>query len=75
MGQFWHKYPSQTSVDNSKSPDSAVDIENGYGPDDQKVGIQVLVGARIVTTPYRPERFWGPPSLLSNAGILADEYM
>jgi hypothetical protein len=30
------------------------------------VGFRVLVGARILTSPYSPDRLWGPPSLLSN---------
>jgi hypothetical protein len=27
------------------------------------VGIRVPVGSRIFSTPYRPDRLWGPPSL------------
>jgi hypothetical protein len=38
----------------------------GYGLDDQGVGVQVPVGARIFSTPQHPDWFWGPPSLLSN---------
>jgi hypothetical protein len=30
------------------------------------VGVQVLVGSRIFSSPCHPDRFWGPPSLLSN---------
>jgi hypothetical protein len=38
----------------------------GYGLDDRGVGIRVPEGARIVCSPRLPDRFWGPPSLLSN---------
>jgi hypothetical protein len=31
-----------------------------------QTGVQVLVGSRISTSPYRPDRLWGPPSILSN---------
>jgi hypothetical protein len=36
----------------------------GYGLDDQRVGFRVPVGARIFTPSCRPDRFWGPPSIL-----------
>jgi hypothetical protein len=45
---------------------SAVGIATCYGLDDQEVGVRVPGGSRIVFSPRRPERFWGPPSLLSN---------
>jgi hypothetical protein len=48
------------------SKDSIVDIATGYGLDDQGVGVQVPVGSRIFSSPCRPDRLWGPPSLLSN---------
>jgi hypothetical protein len=47
------------------SRESAVGIATGYGLDDQGVGVQVPVGARIFTSLYRPGRLWGPPNLLS----------
>jgi hypothetical protein len=34
--------------------------------DDQGVGVRVPVGARIFTSPCRPDRLWVPPNLLSN---------
>jgi hypothetical protein len=40
-----------------KSQDSAVGIATGYGLDDQGVGVRVPVGARIFTSPRRPDRF------------------
>jgi hypothetical protein len=49
-----------------KSRDSAVGIPTGYGMDDQGVGVRVPVWARIFTSPRRPDRLWGPSSLLSN---------
>jgi hypothetical protein len=48
------------------SRDSAVGIATGYGLDGRGVGIRVPVGARIFSSPRRPDGFWGPPSLLSN---------
>jgi hypothetical protein len=29
-------------------------------------GVRVPVGSRIISSPRRPDRFWGPPDLLSN---------
>jgi hypothetical protein len=48
------------------SRDSSVGIATGYGLDDREVGVQVQVGERIFISPRRPDRFWGPLSLLSN---------
>jgi hypothetical protein len=49
-----------------QSRDSSVGIATGYGLDDQGLGVRVPVGARIFTSPCRPDRLWGPPSFLSN---------
>jgi hypothetical protein len=48
------------------SRDSAVGIATGYGLDDSEVGVRVPVGSRIITSPCRPGRLWGPPNLLYN---------
>jgi hypothetical protein len=48
------------------SRDSAVGIATGYGLDDWEVGVRVPVGYRIITSPCRPDRLWGPPNLLYN---------
>jgi hypothetical protein len=49
------------------SRDSIVDIATAYGLEDRGgVGFRVLVGSRIVISPYRSDRIWGPPNLLSN---------
>jgi hypothetical protein len=40
-------------------------IVTGYGLDDRGVGVRVPVESRIFYIPRRPDRFWGPPSLLS----------
>jgi hypothetical protein len=40
-------------------------IESKKGLEDRGVGVRIPVGTRTVTSPYRPERFWGPPSLIS----------
>jgi hypothetical protein len=45
--------------------DSAVDIAIGYRLDDRRVGARVPLGARFFYSPRRPDRFWGPPNLLS----------
>jgi hypothetical protein len=39
-------------------------IANIYELDDRGFGVQVPVGSRIFTSPYRPDRLWGPPNLL-----------
>jgi hypothetical protein len=46
--------------------DSSVGIATGYGLDDQGVAFRVPVGSRIFSSRRRPDRLWGPPSLLSN---------
>jgi hypothetical protein len=48
------------------SRDSSVGIATGYELDDRGVGVRVQVWSRILTSPCRPDRFWGPPNLLSN---------
>jgi hypothetical protein len=46
--------------------ENGVDIATGYGLNDRGVGVRVPVGAKIFSFPCRPDRFCGPPSLLSN---------
>jgi hypothetical protein len=46
--------------------DSSVGTATRYGLDDGRVGVGVPVGSRIFFSPYRPDRLWGSPSLLSN---------
>jgi hypothetical protein len=48
------------------SRDSSVGIATGYGLDGRRVGVRVPVGPRIFSSPHRPDRLWGPPSLLPN---------
>jgi hypothetical protein len=48
------------------SQDSGVGKAPGYGLDDREVGVRAPVGTRIFPSPCRPDRFWEPPSLLSN---------
>jgi hypothetical protein len=48
------------------SRDSVVSIATGYGLDDRGVGVRASVGSRNFSAPRRPDRFWGPPSRLSN---------
>jgi hypothetical protein len=50
----------------SQRQESAVGLATGYGLDDRGVGARVLIGSRIVCSPRRPDRLWGPPNLLSN---------
>jgi hypothetical protein len=47
------------------SEDSSVGIATGYGLDDRWFGVRVPVGSRIFFSPRRPDRLWGPLSLLS----------
>jgi hypothetical protein len=42
-----------------RSRDGAFGIATGYGLDDRGVGVRVPVGARIFSSPRRPDRFWG----------------
>jgi hypothetical protein len=49
-----------------RSRDSIVSIVTAYGLDDRGVGVQVLVGSRIFSSPRHPDQLWGPPSLVSN---------
>jgi hypothetical protein len=46
--------------------DSSVGIATGYKLGDGGVGVRVPVGSRIFSSPRRPDRLLGPPSLLSN---------
>jgi hypothetical protein len=41
-------------------------IVTGYVPDGQGVGIRVALGARFLSSPRRPDRFWGSFNLLAN---------
>jgi hypothetical protein len=45
---------------------SAVDIATAYGLDERDVGVPSPDGVRMFSSPYRPDRLWAPPSLLSN---------
>jgi hypothetical protein len=46
--------------------DNAVGIATGYLLDGQGTGVRVPVWSRIFPLPRRPDRFWGPPSLISS---------
>jgi hypothetical protein len=54
------------SPNTSLSRDSSVGIATGYGLDDQGAWVRVPVGKKIFTSPYRPDRLWGPPNFLQN---------
>jgi hypothetical protein len=41
-------------------------MSTGYGLNDRGVGVWVPVGSRIFSSPRRPDRLWGPSTLLSN---------
>jgi hypothetical protein len=56
---------------NRKSQDSLVGMGTGYRLGDQGVRVRVLVETRIFTSPFRPDRLWGPPNLLSKPGTLS----
>jgi hypothetical protein len=49
-----------------RSRDNVVGIATGYGLNDRGIGVRIPVGSRIVSSPSRPDRLWGPPNLLSN---------
>jgi hypothetical protein len=46
------------------SRDSALGIATGYEPDVGGVGVRVPIRSIIFFSPLRPDRLWGPPSLL-----------
>jgi hypothetical protein len=48
------------------SKDSVVGIATGYELDEEGVGVRVLVGSRILSSPRRPDLLWGPPNILFN---------
>jgi hypothetical protein len=56
----------KTLSKNHRSRNSAVGIATGYGLDDRGVVVRVPAGSRIFSSPRRPVRLWGSPSLLSN---------
>jgi hypothetical protein len=45
---------------------SAVSTATSYRVDDQGVGVPVLVGSRIFSSPHRSDWTWGTPNLLFN---------
>jgi hypothetical protein len=47
-----------------RSHGSAMGIATGYRLDDWGVGVRVPVEPRIFTSPYYPDRLWGPDNLL-----------
>jgi hypothetical protein len=49
-----------------KRRESAVGTATRYGLDGRGIGVWVQVGSKILSSPRRPDRLWGPPSLLSN---------
>jgi hypothetical protein len=48
-----------------RGSDSVVGIATGYGLNDRGVGVRVPVMSKMFLSPRAPDRFWGPPSLLS----------
>jgi hypothetical protein len=51
---------------NKVNRNSAVGIATGYGLDDRGFRVRVPLASRIFTSPWRPDRLWGPRNLLSN---------
>jgi hypothetical protein len=49
-----------------RSRDSSVGIATIYGLDDRGIGVRVPVRSRTFSSLRRPDRLWGPPSVLSN---------
>jgi hypothetical protein len=62
---FRSGFPSRTT-NTLRSRVSVVDIATGYGRDDWGVEVRVTVGARIFSSPNRPDPLWGPLRLLSS---------
>jgi hypothetical protein len=55
---------TELAVEYQGNMNSSVGTATGYGLDSRGVGVRVLVGARIFSSPSRPDRLRGPPSLL-----------
>jgi hypothetical protein len=53
-------------TDSTGIRDGSVGTATGYEVDDREVEVRVPVGVRIFCSPRRPDRLWGPPSLLYN---------
>jgi hypothetical protein len=49
-----------------RSRDSVVGIATGYGLEDRGVEVRVPVVSINFSSPFRPDRLWGSPSLVSN---------
>jgi hypothetical protein len=45
---------------------SVVGIATGYDLNGRGVGARGPVGSRMLSSPYRRDQLWGPPSLLSS---------
>jgi hypothetical protein len=45
---------------------STIGVVTRYRLHDRGVGVRVTEGARFFSSPRRPDRFWGPPTFLSN---------
>jgi hypothetical protein len=58
-------HPEHTTSSSSSS--SAVGTATGCGLDDRGTRVRIPAESRIFTSPNRPGRLLGPPSLLSNA--------
>jgi hypothetical protein len=66
---FWKFFLSSSSSSSLfyyHPNDSLVCIVTGYGLNDRGVGVRIPEGSRIFSSPRRPDRLWGPPSLLSD---------
>jgi hypothetical protein len=57
---LWHRIPEYRYV--RSTLDSSVGIATGW-----TAGVRFQAKARIFSSRYRPDRFWSPPSLISNA--------
>jgi hypothetical protein len=53
----------------SRSRYIAVSTATGYGVHIREAGVRVPVVAGLFSAPRCPDRFWGPPSLLSNGHL------
>jgi hypothetical protein len=71
--EWWTMMTRKTALHNfraftwiSISRGSIVRIATAYRLDDIGFRVRVLVGSRILTSPYCLDRLWGPPNLSSN---------
>jgi hypothetical protein len=66
MLQYPLKYEGFWMGEHSKEPGHQVGTATGYGLEGRRAGVRVQVRTWFFSSSRRPDRFWGPSSLLPN---------